>query len=218
VLKDIIDAGGPGLLIPAVLFLLILYVTRGLFGLHGRKGQHRREFLELWDPARATDDLWLEVAVRHQFGTFLPAPVIRIALQHPATSQSLIDLSELWPLLHYDASARTVRWRKARYAQLHRSKRARLWPFIAYFVLAGLACFSAWIAYGADQSMFIRWSYSVLAIILAGAAFVQLGRDDAFKIAAESGSEWIQRINHGRIDRGSTTDQADVMEERIEET
>lgn len=202
-IRDIVDAGGPGLLVPAVLFLLILYVTRGIFGLHGRKGQHRKEFLELWDPAKATDDLWLEVAVRHQFGTYLPAPVIRIALQHPASGQSLIDLSELWPLLHYDPSTQTVRWRKARYSQLHRSKLARLWPFVAYFVLAVLACLSAFVAYGADQSLFVRWTYSVLAIILAGAAFVQLGRDDAVKIAAESGSEWIRRINDGRIERGS---------------
>ncbi|EGD18123.1 hypothetical protein XGA_3286, partial [Xanthomonas hortorum ATCC 19865] len=42
--KDMIAAGGPGLLIPIVLFALIIYATRGLFDLHGRRSQHRREF------------------------------------------------------------------------------------------------------------------------------------------------------------------------------
>jgi hypothetical protein len=70
VLKDILEVGGAGYLVPALLLLCSLYVTRGLWGLHGRRSQHRREFLELWDSAQSKDDLWLEVAVRHLFGTY----------------------------------------------------------------------------------------------------------------------------------------------------
>ena len=40
-IKDVLGAGGPGLLIPVVLFGLVLYAARGLFGLHGRRNQSR---------------------------------------------------------------------------------------------------------------------------------------------------------------------------------
>jgi hypothetical protein len=194
-IKDIVDAGGPGLLIPALLFLLVLYAARGIFGLHGRKGQHRREFLDLWDPTKVDDDLWLEVAIRHQFGTYLPGHVIRTILKHPATSQGLLDVSELWPLLQYDAPTRTVRWRSARHEKLGDSRIGRFAPFLWYFILASLAGVAVMIAYYAQQSALTRWSYSVLAVILVGAAFTQLMRDDAIKVAAQSGNLWIQRIN-----------------------
>ena len=113
--KDLISAGGPGLLIPVVLFALLFYAIRGLFGLHGRRSQHRREFLEHWDVKRIDDDLWLEVTIRHLYGTHLPAHVIRTAFAHPHTSQALLDLSELWPLLDYAPETRGVSWRHKRH-------------------------------------------------------------------------------------------------------
>lgn len=113
-IEDLVSAGGPGLIIPAVMFILVLYGARGFFGWHGRRSQNRKEFLDLWTSERISDDLWLEVTVRHLFGTYLPAHVIRTALRHPSSAQALLDLSALWPLLHYDADSRTVRWRSER--------------------------------------------------------------------------------------------------------
>lgn len=91
-IKELIEAGGSGYIIPAVLSVLVLYAVRGAFGLQGRRSQHRKEFLEMWDSSRTQDDLWLEVAVRHLFGTYLPARVIRLALAQPDTSQGLLIL------------------------------------------------------------------------------------------------------------------------------
>lgn len=134
-------ASAAGLTVPeVVLSFLIPCVTRHFFALHGRRGQHRGEVIELWDLTRAAKDLWLEVAVRHQFGIYLSAPSFASRSSTPPTSRSLIDLSELWLQLHYDASTRTV-WCKPRYARLHRVKPARIWRFIAYFALAALVCF-----------------------------------------------------------------------------
>jgi hypothetical protein len=90
-MKELVEAGGAGFLIPAVLFAIVLYAARGLFGLHDQKSKIRREFLELWDRARSQDDLWLEVAVRHWMGAYLPAHVIRLAFEQPDKSQSLIE-------------------------------------------------------------------------------------------------------------------------------
>jgi hypothetical protein len=207
-IKDIVDAGGPGLVIPAVLFILTLYAARGLFGLQGRKGQHRKEFLELWDPARMDDDLWLEVTIRHQFGTYLPAHVIRTILAYPARSQGLIDVSELWPLLRYDAATQTVRWRSTRHEKLGNTRFPKVKPFLWYFLLASFAGSAVMIAYHADQNMLVRWTFSFLSVLLGGAAFVQLLKDDAVKIAAESGDEWILRINSARTSGGESCTQA----------
>ena len=71
--------------------------------------------LEHWDPKRIDDDLWLEVTIRHLYGTHLPAHVIRTAFAHPHTSQALIDLSGLWLFLDYDSESRSVRWRHRRH-------------------------------------------------------------------------------------------------------
>lgn len=195
-MKEILEAGGPGLLVPAVLFVLVLYAIRGLHGLHGRRSQYRKEFLELWDPKRGEDDFWLEVSVRHLFGTYLPASVIRIALAHPAKSQSLLDLSELWPLFRYDAETKRVSWQNPRHESLSPKKLRRYLPILMYFVLAMAAVTSGLIAYYADQSALIRWSYSFLSVILLGASFVWLMRADTIKVAVESGNQWIRRINH----------------------
>ncbi len=104
-MTELVDIGGIGFIIPVVLGLVVLHLARGLFGMHGRRHQSRKEFLELWDETRAHDDLWLETIVRHLIGTYLPAHVIRLALTCPDKVQSLFDLSELWPLLRYDREA-----------------------------------------------------------------------------------------------------------------
>jgi hypothetical protein len=205
VLKDVVDAGGPGLLIPAILFALVLYAARGLFGLHGRKNQNRREFLELWNPERVDDGLWLEVTVRHLFGTYLPAHVIRVALAHPASSQALIELSELWAFFHYDASNQTIRWKSSRHQKPVARKLSRYMPLLRYFGLALLGAACGLFAYWNDNSL-IKWIYSFLALIFAIGALTNLMHDDAVKIADESGEDWIARINAStaiEIDRPS---------------
>ena len=78
-MKELIEVGGANFLIPAVLSILVFYAIRGLFGLHGRRSQHRKEVLELWDGARSQDDVWLEIVVRHLVGVYLPAHAIRLA-------------------------------------------------------------------------------------------------------------------------------------------
>lgn len=194
-ITDLVSAGGTGLLIPAVLFVLVLYGARGLFGWHGRRSQNRKEFLDLWTSERIDDDLWLEVTVRHLFGTYLPAHVIRTALRHPSSAQSLLDLSDLWPLLRYDAGSKTVRWKSARHRHLTRRSITRYAPLIRYSLLAGLASGAGLFAYLASDNSLIRWTYSFLTLVLAGAAFASLNQEDAFKVAAESGERWISRIN-----------------------
>jgi len=193
VFNELISAGGPGLLIPVVLFALLLYAIRGLFGLHGRRSQHRREFLEHWDPKRIDDDLWLEVTIRHLYGTHLPAHVIRTAFAHPHTSQALLDLSELWLFLDYDPETRRVRWQHKR----HRSRTSRgllrFWPVLRYFLMIGAGVIGAY--YATRVSGFNQWVFATFAVVMGAGALLSLWHSDAEKIAAKVGEAWIERIN-----------------------
>lgn len=192
-IKDVIATGGPGLLIPVVLFALLFYAARGLFGLHGRRSQHRREFLEQWDPARIDDDLWLEVTIRHLYGTSLPAHVIRTALKHPHSSQGLIDLSDLWELFDYDPTGRTVQWRKSRFRHTASHRLLRAWPFVRYMLFA---CIGAGSAYLATMIGGVnKWIFSILARIMGVGALLSLWHSDVERAAATVGEAWRIRIN-----------------------
>jgi hypothetical protein len=194
-MKEILDAGGPAFLIPAVLFVLVFYLTRGLFGLHGRRNQNRKDFLDLWDAARARDDLWLEVAVRHQFGTYLPAHVIRLALGQPDKAQSLLDLSELWPLYRFDADAKTVNWQSKRHSSLNKLRIGRAALLAGYFICALLALLGAVIAAKSGSTTLLGWVYGVVSILFGSLAVISLMREDTIKLAASVGHEWVDRIN-----------------------
>lgn len=194
-MKELIEIGGAGFLIPAVFSVLVLYAARGLFGWYGHRSQHRKEFLELWEQARHQDDLWLEVAVRHWLGTYLPAHVIRLAMSQPDKSQSLIELSELWPLFRYDRDARSVGWLHKRHQTPAKFKSGRGVLLTGYFVCALLAVISGVTASRFGPQVLSGWAYGFLAVILGFLAFACLMREDTMKIGAMVGEEWLGRIN-----------------------
>lgn len=193
-MKEILAVGGSGYLVPAVLFVLLLYAARGLFGLHGRRSQNRREFLELWDRARAQDDLWLEVAVRHLFGIYLPARIIRLALAQPDRAQSLLDLAELWPLLRFEQESQSVSWRHSRHASHAKRRTGAVVLLAGYFVLALLAILAAVVAFSGDSAL-VRWVYSLAAVVSGAWAVSFLARRDTIETAVAVGDRWIACIN-----------------------
>ncbi|MDR7100458.1 hypothetical protein J2X04_002839 [Lysobacter niabensis] len=194
-LKEILEVGGSGYFIPALLLICSLYVVRGIFGLNGRRSQHRREFLELWDDAQSKDDLWLEVAIRHLFGTFVPARFIRLALSQPDKSQALRDLSELWPLLQFEGASHAATWR----SRWHRSRRRRTIQrrllIASYFLLPFIAIASALIAIQFPTTSFSSWIYWVNAGLFLVVAFICLEKAETVGIAEHVGDEWLARIN-----------------------
>lgn len=194
-LKDLVDVGGSGLFVPAVLSIVVLYGARALFSLHGRRGQHRREFLELWDSNRIKDDFWLEISIRHLFGAYLPAHVIRIALSQPDRGKSLKDLVKLWPQYWFETDSLTVGWRHT-YRQksgLIVIERA-LW-ILTYIFLAFAAVDSALTASRAEPTTFFAWVHWTFALVAVGTAFHCLNAQEAAQVAASSGNSWISRIN-----------------------
>lgn len=194
-MKELVEAGGAGFLIPAVLFAVVLYAARGLFGFYDQKSKIRREFLELWDQSRSQDDLWLEVAVRHWMGVYLPAHVIRLAFEQPDKSQALIELSELWIFFRYDRSSRTVEWANRRFRSVERSRIGRFFWVLVYFVSMCAGLFLAAAAYQIENVTGRTWIYSIGAAVFLFGAFASLMRDDTAKYIFADGEEWIRRIN-----------------------
>jgi len=202
-MSEILAAGGSGYLIPIVLFVLMLYAIRGVFGLHGRRSQHRKEFLDLWSDSRRHDDLWLEVAIRHLFGTYLPAPIIRIAMERPDKSQALLDLSELWPLLHFDPDSRAVRWLHKRHQTIQKRQAGRVLLIAGYFACAIVAILAALVASQSGPGTFVGWVYGVCAVVTGFVAFICLMREDTIKVAAVVGEGWVNRINRFAVQPGT---------------
>lgn len=194
-MKEILEAGGTGFLLPVVLFLLVLYAIRGVFGLHGRRGQHRREFLELWDKSRSTDDLWLEVSVRHLFGAYLPARLIRLALEQPNRSRSLQELSEIWELLTFNPDDQTIRWNGTLLARLAKSRFGRAACFFAYFACAVVAIAAAVASAHYGHTSFAGWVYGVFAVTVGFVAFTCLTHEETVKTGIQVGDRWIALIN-----------------------
>ncbi|NUO74747.1 MAG: hypothetical protein HOQ32_01910 [Lysobacter sp.] len=198
-LGEVIKAGGGSYLIFAVVFALGLYAVRGVFSVHGRRGQHRKEFLELWADGHPRDALWLQVAVRHMYGEHLPAPVIRLALARPDSSRSLVDLSELWELLEYDGTTQKVRWRQKRHSTSTNRRLMRIAVRVAYFLCAFAGAIGTVVSahYGPGNAS--GWIYGLFAAVMFGAAFVCIMREETIAIAARSGDIWVGRINRAAI-------------------
>ncbi|WP_379654041.1 hypothetical protein [Pseudoxanthomonas sp. UC19_8] len=208
--KDLVEAGGAGLLIPAILFSVAVYVIRGFFGLYGKKSEHRRDFLERWDYARAHDDLWLEVIIRQLYGTYLPAHVIRLALASSHSSKALLDLCALWPRLLYDEATQTVQWRYKRDRNPFLRRLGRYGPVLRYSLLCLLGSASAIKAY--NSGGVAQWIYATLTTVILAVALTGLSFDDAARIADASGEAWISKINdfserhRSPIDRSPATE------------
>jgi hypothetical protein len=65
----------PWMLFPLAVIIGATYAVKGAFSMHGSFSQRRRDFLESWQPERAKDTLWLEIAIRQVFGKYIPADI-----------------------------------------------------------------------------------------------------------------------------------------------
>jgi hypothetical protein len=197
-MREILEFGGPEFLIPVVLFALVLYAVKGVYGLTGHRSRHRKEFLDLWDAARAQDDLWLEVIVRHHFGITIPAGIIRLALAQPDKSQSLFELRELWPLFRYNRNTQTVAWAH-RWHVNPRTRRAERRIMNAAFPILLLIALGYVLAVPAmSPSIFYKWIFGFGAVTFSGCAFAAVFRHSTMTTATDVGDEWIRRINQHR--------------------
>lgn len=200
-LNELLNEGGGQWIIPISMMAAGVVLVKALFGFSRSRGQDRKDFLDLWAKADKSDDLWLQVAVRHVFGEVLPPALIRRFLAHPQGARALGDIAYAWPLLDMDEATGELRWRRKR----HYSERARRWEWsawIATYVVVALAMFGfAWIAVLSGKTFMglCLWVLAVEAGFFAGRALLRAGR---LGDAHESVPRWTRGLTwkHGGPD------------------
>ena len=194
-IEQLLSVGGQQLLLPVLIALGGLYAARGLFGLHGRMGQRRRDFIELWSSERAQDDLWLQVVVRHLFGSYLPAPVIRKVMGWPDAAASLLAIADVWPMLILDPETKAVRWKRKLYENARLMRAMRFLMFAAYVALASVAVLAGFISFRSPALSLPAISFAITALALGGVSLVCLMRYDSLEAAYKHGPGLLARLN-----------------------
>ena len=174
--EHILSLLGKPFVLPASFLLIGAWALNKLMALHDSKSRNRIDFLERWGSVDSMDDLRLEVTVRHLFGTYLPAEIIRTICRMPFPSQALLNLGTIWPLVEYDPIARQLKWKRQGYGQSTGRRWYRVAFICGYVVLAliGLAFLHA--AIESDPSKATAWIVGIGGLVLfaiAGSCFAQ---------------------------------------------
>jgi len=165
--------------------------AKAMFGLFRSTSQDRKDFLDLWS-RRSSDDLWLEVAVRHQFGSYLPASLIRQVLLGPQAGRALLDIATGWDCLEMKDETGQIHWRSEWRANPRFRKLERRVLVPLYFVLAFAGLMIGFSALRATAGVLASWTAWVYVMALIGLAFGCLGRHGALVAAERSMTRWLR--------------------------
>jgi hypothetical protein len=191
VIDKLLEVSNGKLLIPVICAFVGAVFVRGIFNLHRSKSADRRDFLDLWMRNQGHDDLWLEVSVRHLFGTYLPASIIRSLMQGPQAARALLEVSEVWELLEMDDETLELKWKRKSHAT-NRGRRHWRYAFnTLYFVTMGSALFAIYMAIVFDAKMTIVISFWIYVIFLGGLGLWCLSAADKLKLATTSAPRWL---------------------------
>jgi len=191
VIEKLLEVSNGKLLIPVLCAVVGTVFVKGAFNLHRSKSADRRDFLDLWMRSEGRDDLWLEVSMRHLFGTYLPASVIRSLMQGPQAARALLEVSEFWELLEMNDETLELSWKKNSHASV-RGRRAWRYALNAfYFVTMGSALFAIYIAIVSDARMTVVASFWIYGIFLGGIGFRCLGVSEKLKVAGTGAPRWL---------------------------
>lgn len=190
---ELLKESGSLLLAPLAMIVACFYLTKGFYGLQRSRSQDRKDFLDLWAKADKSDDLWLQVAIRHIFGENLPSSVIRHLMTQSQASQSLVDIAFAWRLLDMNETSGELRWRAPRHfsPRVRRIERAA-W-LTTYVLLAALAFGCIWAAVTAGKS-FLGIASWVLAFEMGCFALWSLMRSERLHSANIDVPRWTAKL------------------------
>lgn len=199
-IEEVLKAAGPTAIVPIAAVALVGYVISMLTGWHRTKGQRRIEFLGLWRGAGQMDDMALEVAVRHLFGTYLPASVIRRICASDHCADELSNVTQIWSLFRYDPTSRKVSWAKARHAN---SKVLLLEDVLykaLYFLLASMTVGCVFVVFGSEPKRLVAWLYGINALMFGILAIASLAKSETLALAKKFGPQSLNRLGGGAED------------------
>lgn len=179
------------LLLPLIVMVVGVTLIKGAFSLTRSRSADRRDFLELFKKYESESDLWLSVAVRHLFGAYLPASLIRQLMSGPQPGRALLEVSNSWDLLDMHDETGELYWRKKMFGSAkNRIFTARLLS-VLYFVLAPVSLLLAYLSFiGAFDGMMLvtAWTYAILCALVA---FGCLAYGDTLTGADKAARRWL---------------------------
>lgn len=179
------------LLLPLLIIAVIYFGVKGLAGLHQSRASTRREFLELMKEHAARDDVWLSVAVRHQFGAYLPVSLIRHLLKSRQPARALLEVCEAWELIDMDDQTGELRWRRSR----HDSAGKRRWigrgHLLGYVVTAFCSMMLAYLLVMSRVPLSAATAWWLWAAIGAAYALWSIHRRELMKTGSEALERWV---------------------------
>lgn len=190
-IEKLLEVADGRLLIPLVVVAVGVAVAKGAFSLFRSRSQDRRDFLDLFRDHEAHSDLWMTVAVRHVFGAYLPASLIRQLMSSPQPGRALLEVGGAWGFIDMDDETGEIKWRR----ELFRTPRARRIVVrilsVVYFVLGvislslGYACVTGQMD---GHALWIAWVY---AILCGGGASAALVYGDSLNDAGKAAERWL---------------------------
>ncbi|MDR6841549.1 hypothetical protein [Pseudoxanthomonas sacheonensis] len=190
-IEKLLEVSNGKLLIPVLCALVGAVLVKGIFNLHRSKSADRRDFLDLWMRNEGRDDIWLEVSVRHLFGTYLPASIIRSLMQGPQAARALLEVSEFWDLLEMNDETLELNWKKKSHATSNGRRNWRYALNALYFLAMGSALFFIYLAIIADVRTPLVVSFWIYGLFLGGLGMRCLHLADKLTTANTAACRWL---------------------------
>lgn len=194
-LERILALMGKPFVLPVSFLLIGAWALNKLIALHDSKRRNRIDFLERWTTIEGMDDLRLEVTVRHLFGNYLPAEVIRAIYRMPFPSQALLDLGGIWSLIKYDPVTRQLKWNRHGYTQVKGRRWYRIAFICGYVVIALIGLMFLKAAIESDPSRPAAWIVGIgglMLFVIAGSCFAHF---DMLRDVEKGAGALMSKIN-----------------------
>ena len=190
-IEKLLDLADGRLLIPLIVIVVGVSLVKGVFHLTRSRSQDRRDFLDLMRGNESQTDLWITVAVRHAFGAYLPAAIIRQLMSSSQPGRALAEVALAWDFLEMDDETAELSWRRGWWKTARNRKFAINALAIFYFLLAAI---SLWLGYVCltgsleGKALWIAWSYAILSAFGAASC---LSYGDNMKGADRAARRWL---------------------------
>lgn len=179
------------LVIPLIVVVAGVAMVRGAFTLSRSRSQDRRDFLDLFRTHDAQSDLWMTVAIRHVFGAYLPAALIRQLMSGPQPGRALLEVGATWDFFEMNDETGVLTWRRESLRSVE-TRKILIRVLVGLYVVLGSV--SLWLAYSCltgvfeGRTLWVAWVYVVLG---AFSAFGCLSYGDNLKGADKAARRWL---------------------------
>lgn len=190
-IEKLLEIGDGKLIVPLIVVSVGMALAKGLFSFSRSRSQDRKDFLDLFRAGNDETDLWITVSIRHVFGAYLPASLIRQLMSGPQPGRALLEVANAWDFIDMDDETGELFWRR----KILRSVKARLVLIrvlaILYFVLASISLFLAYLCLTGSfdgRTLWIAWAYVLLS---GGVALGALMYGDNLRDAHKVVHRWL---------------------------